>query len=485
MLQFNLPVRTGLNHTVDIEIGGQASTNQAENKRFVFNYDDPIVYPIKIGNWTRQRGNNNFPGENGRYYAPTTGCANPASEMADPEDPEDLPKKRGCVGAAHIIIKGENFGCCTHSEREIDIYGSYASDCKSHTINGVTVNNGPPCSLLVTNEKGVTSYINHPENTPRLVLTDENGLVQPMKIKSFGHYEIKAELPEGTGKSVISVEVGPPGTSSLTEESSSPKTYKTAGKIAFSYSKPALAETKFGLEISGSDISNSFDATGSSKYGTLDGEKDTQWKLFLFGDNFGASQSPTHIEVLAGYFNNGAEDWKNCSEPTWHSASYHSAGFPYLSCYPPAVTVGRKKMADHHWFQFSIDSKHDPRPPRDGQVPTDVLRVDGRVLRQVLELQHRRRPRQPHHAGQLLWHLRRLDSSVEGGEASHGRRDRGTGGSFWVFHLASERMREWRLQQTLVQRPAAAGEWDFYGARQKTVPPNGERVQILPPRMER
>ena len=313
MLQFNLPVRTGLNHTVDIEIGGQASTNHAENKRFVFNYDSPIVYPIKIGNWTRQRGNNNFPGENGRYYAPTTGCANPASEMADPEDPEDLPKKRGCVGAAHIIIKGENFGCCTHSEREIDIYGSYATDCKSHTINGVTINNGPPCSLLVTNEKGVTSYINHPENTPRLVLTDENGLVQTMNIKSFGHYEIKAELPEGTGKSVISVEVGPSGESSLTEDSSHPVTYKTAGAIAFTYSKPALAETKFGLEISGSDISNSFDATGSSKYGTLDGEKDTQWQLFLFGDNFGASQSPTHIEVLAGYFNNGAEDWKNCS----------------------------------------------------------------------------------------------------------------------------------------------------------------------------
>lgn len=341
MLQFNLPARTGKNHKVEIEVGGQVSTSISE---YIFNYDAPIVYPIKMSNWTQQRGNSNFPGENGRYYAPTTGCANPASEMDEVADPENPPSKRGCISAAHVIIKGENFGCCTHSAREIDIYGAFASDCKGRTINGVTINNGPPCSLQVTSKNGVTQYINHPQWTPRLVLTDENGLVQEMKVKSFGHYEIKAELPEGTGRAVISVEVGPKGESSTTYKSQYKSNYKTAGTIGFSYSKPALRETKFGFEISGADISNSFDATGSSKYGTLDGEKDTQWKLFLFGDNFGASQSPTHIKVLAGYFNNGDEDWKNCSEPTWHRASFHSAGFPYLSCYPPPVTVGRKQF---------------------------------------------------------------------------------------------------------------------------------------------
>ena len=53
--------------------------------------------------------------------------------------------------------------------------------------------------------------------------------------------------------------------------------------IWFKYSKPTISETKFGLEISGADITNAFDATGSSKFGTLAGEKDTQFQLFIFG----------------------------------------------------------------------------------------------------------------------------------------------------------------------------------------------------------
>jgi len=114
VLEFNLPTGTGLNHTVDIEVAGQKSTTK-DNNRFVFNYDKPLVYPIKVFNWTRQSGNTNFPAENGNYYAPTTGCANPAGQMDEVLDPEAPPKKRGCIGAAHIIIKGENFGCCTHS----------------------------------------------------------------------------------------------------------------------------------------------------------------------------------------------------------------------------------------------------------------------------------------------------------------------------------------------------------------------------------
>ena len=217
-------------------------------------------------------------------------------------------------------MHGENFGCCKHTENEIiQNNGAFPDDCSGA---------GPPCT---------------PENTPRLVLTDENGLVKKMKVKSFGHYTIEAELPDGTGISVMSVEVGPKAIANSVFKSQARLTYQEGSKIGFTYSKPQLTETKFGLEISGADITNSFDATGSTKYGTLVGEEEKQWQLYLFGDNFGASQSRTVIEVLAGFFNDGTEDWKNCTSPIWHSPTFDSAGFPYLSCFPPAVTVGNKK----------------------------------------------------------------------------------------------------------------------------------------------
>ena len=315
MLQFILPQGTGLNHTIRIEVGGQVTTSA-----FEFDFNAPIVYPLNHTTWTPQRGNSNFPAENGKYYAPTTGCANPEGQMADVSDPENPPAKRGCIGSAKIIIRGENFGCCVHSETEIiRNNGVFSEDCPGL---------GPAC-----------------EDTqpPRVVLTDENGLVKQVKVNSYSHYKIEVDLPEGTGKSILSVEVGPDWSSRTMKKSQDSVTYIEVGDIGFSYSKPQLTETKFGFEISGADITNSFDATGSSKYGTLDGEKDTQWKLFLFGDNFGASQSPTSIEVLAGFYNDGSPDWKNCTEPVWHEPNMHSAGFPYLSCYPPAVTVGNKK----------------------------------------------------------------------------------------------------------------------------------------------
>ena len=322
MLQFFLPQGTGVNHTVDIEIGGQVSTlsSKMKNKRFVFEYDAPIVYPINHTTWNQQTGNSNFPAQNGKYYAPTTGCAAPASNMADVLDPENPPTTRECNSPARIIIHGENFGCCVHSKDEIiRNNGAFEDDC---------IGGGPQCSVA---------------RPPHLVLTDENGLVKEMKIRTYGHYKIEVELPEGTGASIISVEVGPEKESSTTMIAQHRLTYKNMGNIKFSYSKPQLYETKFGLEISGADITNSFDATGSSKYGILDSELEKQYRLFLFGDNFGASQSPTNISVLAGYFNDGSESWKDCIDPVWHEASFHSAGYPYLSCYPPAVTVGSKK----------------------------------------------------------------------------------------------------------------------------------------------
>ena len=320
MLQFILPQGTGLNHTVSIEVGKQKSVNHLDSE-FEFDYDEPIIYPINYITWTPQTGNINFPSQNGKYYAPTTGCANPASQMATTVDPENPPTKRKCITSARIILHGENFGCCVHTEEEIiRNNGAFPEDCAG--------GHGSLC----TETEG-----------PRVVMTDENGLVKYLKINSYGHYKIEADLPEGTGKSTISIEVGPDYSSSKVFKTHDSVTYEEKGFIGFSYSKPQLTETKFGLEISGADITNSFDATGSSKYGTLDGEKDTQWQLFIFGDNFGASQSPTQIEVLAGYFNDGSEDWKNCTEPIWHEPSGHSAGFPYLSCFPPAVTVGNKR----------------------------------------------------------------------------------------------------------------------------------------------
>ena len=327
MLQFAIPQGTGRNNNVSIKVGNQDST-VISNKIYLFDYDVPVVYPISTL-WDTKKGNPNFPAANGKYYAPTTGCANYELIMAV-LDPENPPSKRQCIASAIIIFHGENFGCCVHSEKEIKQNGiSFADDCWG--------GEGPSCSASST-------------QAPRLVLTDENGLVQKIKVLSYGHYRIEAELPEGTGKSTVTVEVGPDLASNKVKESTSSTDYEEMGEIGFSYSKPQLTETKFGATIFVADTTNAFDATGSSQYGTLKGQKETQSQLFLFGDNFGASQSPTHIEVLSGYYNDGTEDWNNCSEPVWHTSSMYSSGFPYLSCYPPAVTVGDKK------FRISIGS---------------------------------------------------------------------------------------------------------------------------------
>ena len=137
-------------------------------------------------------GNKNFPATNGNYYAPTTGCATPETQMAPTVDPENPPKKRKCISPAIVHIFGENFGCCVHTIEEIEANNViFENDCRGK-INDLT--RGPICSETLP---------------PRLVLTDENGLIKYLNVRTYNHYQITVELPAGTGRSTISMEVGP------------------------------------------------------------------------------------------------------------------------------------------------------------------------------------------------------------------------------------------------------------------------------------
>ena len=211
-LTFYLPQGTGLNHTVLLEVGNQTSIVKQQVKpiqtsgrpvvNYEFNYNTPIVYPIMtMGDlnrdadkpfWTVMDGNKNFPATNGNYYAPTTGCANPETQMAPTVDPENPPKKRKCISPAIVYIYGENFGCCVHTMEEIEANnGVFENDCRGKQED---LTRGPICSETLP---------------PRLVLTDENGLIKYLNVRTYDHYQISVELPAGTGRSTISMEVGP------------------------------------------------------------------------------------------------------------------------------------------------------------------------------------------------------------------------------------------------------------------------------------
>jgi hypothetical protein len=81
-------------------------------------------------------------------------------ELTTTVDPENPPTKRKCITSARIILHGENFGCCVHTEEEIiRNNGAFPEDCAG--------GHGSLC----TETEG-----------PRVVMTDENGLVKYLKI---------------------------------------------------------------------------------------------------------------------------------------------------------------------------------------------------------------------------------------------------------------------------------------------------------------
>ena len=141
----------------------------------------------------------------------------------------------------------------------------------------------------------------------------------PFTVLENTHHMIRGQLSAGVGNTTIWVIAGTSAEFTGRE---------SVNRLSFKYDAPVIQKTAWGNDLLSSDVIDRFDSQGSEVTGK---------RLFLFGDNFGTTETAVNISV-----NN-----QPCADAIWHKAEPDTipAGYPYLSCEPKMTRVGSKQLS--------------------------------------------------------------------------------------------------------------------------------------------